>query len=195
LAPDSSALIASPRAPARKLRSSRAVGIHMAGHRLDGAASPELPADRRSHTAALAGDENAPVTQAVPRDSHDRRRRVRSRCRSSAGPERARAPACGRHRDCQAAPACRGHQTLNLRRVQRIELGMIGLLCASRRATGAIGWTKYGARSGRFGELAADVADDAAEKGLQAPDLAARPSHLRAYGHRFARRRARLPRR
>jgi hypothetical protein len=44
-----------------------AVGLHMADHRLDGAASPELAADRRSHTAALAGDEDAPGPRPCPR--------------------------------------------------------------------------------------------------------------------------------
>ena len=52
--------------PGEEVAIKLAVGLHVADHRLDGAASPELAADRRGGATALAGDEHAAMIQAVP---------------------------------------------------------------------------------------------------------------------------------
>src|ERR1700748_3812216 len=69
-------------------------------------------------------------------------------------------------------------QTLDFRSMQRIELAMIGfLLCEEpRHACQRLGEVRNNA--GTFGDLAANIACDAAEKGLQPLDLPSCSPHL-----------------
>ena len=62
--------------------------------------------------------------------------------------------------------------------MQRIELGTIGLLLCEQTRDPRERLGKVRRKAGTVGDLAANVAGDATEKGLQPPDLMSRTPHL-----------------
>ena len=66
--------------------------------------------------------------------------------------------------------------------MQRIELGTIGLLLCEQTRDPRERLGKVRRKAGTVGDLAANVAGDATEKGLQPPDLTSRTPHLPRVG-------------